>query len=193
MYFICLISLLILFKSCACIECYDIYSCLNQNITETGAAAVECYGLFSCAFEFTTITSTSNGDIRCDGAYSCFNTSQIIHNDPFESNAGIYCNGLLSCANVQFIYNNYGYISCQGQQSCYNSILNVTNSRNVYCDSERACYKSTIISGGYNYVYGYLGAQTIGPCAINILLLLLKIIIHFYSIRLVSEPSPPIS
>ena len=134
-------------RSQAAYDCFDAYSCVLANISETNGNDVDCYGYSSCYQASLIQTFRDSTRIKCYGAYSCAMVDKIerIANYTISSELGyIICLGRKSCSNVNYISNDWGWISCSGEYSCESSIIYLTGSSSLYCNAVNSCSNSKI-------------------------------------------------
>ena len=140
------------------IDCNNAFNCTNMTITEF-VNNVNCYGYFSC-FEshiLLSLNSTTEADIVCGGAYSCYHSNINLTAD---ESPRIYCNGLFSCASASSIYIDHGTIECYGEQSCSNSTITTdTSESQIICSGYRACYNGIMTHVTTASLLGYSAAQ----------------------------------
>ena len=142
------------------ISCNNASQCAGQDITSNDT--IECYGYGSClnAVHIESNQGTINNcSICCLGSYSCYNATTIQRNG--TTNGQIWCNGLFSCAFVSDLYNEKGVVSCQGEQSCRGSKMTLDdaasiNEDHLQCWGDRSCMDANITTRNGTTLWGHL-------------------------------------
>ena len=116
-------------------QCDDELQCASTIISSS--SDITCYGYRSCQLSFL---NTDDGNIYCDGMYSCFGSQPNSTSSSFH----IYCRGLLSCQSAVSRAEN-GNIYCHGEKSCLDSaIYQLSTSSTLYCHGFGSYMNSTI-------------------------------------------------
>ena len=119
----------------------DTDACSSSTNTDN---LIWCMAHKSCSNK--TFLEATHVSVKCDGSYSCCNTSSIISNS-FQD-----CYGLSACSNVGFMESSHK-VYCDSEIACLNTIINATGKlaeSDVECDGYRACEGSVIRNFGHN-------------------------------------------
>ena len=143
------------------ILCNEAYECQSLSITSSSGDDIECAGDHSCSDGAIINVNSSNGNILCQGAYSCFGAASIIQSDVSDG-GDIYCGGLYSCAKIPTILNAEESIWCYGELGCFSSeiyVLEDTGNNSLPCFGGRSCANTITHISGSSLMYGFLASM----------------------------------
>ena len=150
-------------------NCANEEQCASIGLSVTGASLC-CSGGASCFDTSGIIVSPNNDslsysfltDLRCDGAYSCYNGSS------YKSNGSLYLTGASSGEESRLLSGKTG-VFCRGSYSCTSDTFDVeiiagvdesgTEGGDVVCSGFESCYDVTIYGARNIYVLAGDGSR----------------------------------